>query len=333
MSVNISENELKKQIEYMKPILNERQYRLFLGTVAISIGRGGQSLVARLSGASVNTVHRGIEEVKSHKEKENPDRVRKPGGGRKSSSEKYPNIQKAIEEIIDGKIYGDPEKIIHWTTMGLMDIAEKLKADYGIEVCHTVVSKELTKMGYSKQLNQKMLQVGTPHPDRNAQFEYINATAQQCISQGVPVISIDCKKKENIGNFKNGGAEYRRKGDARKVWDHDFPIKELGAVAPYGIYDVDKNTGFVNLGTSHDTAAFAVESIRAWWLRIGKATFPNATKLYVPADGGGSNGSRSRLWKLELAKLAQEIRIPIEVFDISITGLSPSLVILPRMFH
>ena len=133
MFVNISENELKNQIEYMKPILNERQYRLFLGTVAISIGRGGQSLVARLSGASVNTVHRGIEEVKSHKEKENPDRVRKPGGGRKSSSEKYPNIQKAIEEIIDGKICGDPEKIIHWTTMGLMDIAEKLKADYGMK--------------------------------------------------------------------------------------------------------------------------------------------------------------------------------------------------------
>ena len=313
MSVNISENELKNQIEYMKPILNERQYRLFLGMTAISIGRGGQSLVAKLSGASINTVHRGIEEVKSHKEKENPDRVRKPGGGRKSSSEKYPNIQKAIEEIIDGKVCGDPEKVIHWTTMGLMDIAERLKADYGIEVSHTVVSKELTKMGYSKQLNQKMLQVGTPHPDRNAQFEYINAAAQQYISQGVPVISMDCKKKENIGNFKNGGTEYRRKGDARKVLDHDFPIKELGAVAPYGIYDVDKNTGFVNLGISHDTAEFAVNSIYQWWLHIGRETYPDAKRIYINCDGGGSNGSRIHLWKVQLAKFAEETGLEVLV--------------------
>lgn len=313
MSVNITEKDLKTQIEYMKRVLNEKQYRLFLGTTAISIGHGGQALVAKISGASINTVHRGIEEVKSHKETENPNRIRKPGGGRKPSSEKYPNIQKAIEEIIDGKICGDPEKIIHWTTMGLMDIAKRLKVDYGIEVSHTVVSKELTKMGYSKQLNQKMLQVGAPHPNRNAQFEYINATAHECIEQGIPVISIDCKKKENIGNFKNNGAEYRRKSDARKVLDHDFLIKELGRVAPYGIYDVDKNTGFVNLGVSHDTAEFAVNSIYQWWLHIGRETYPDARRIYINCDGGGSNGSRLHLWKVQLAEFAEKTGLEVIV--------------------
>jgi predicted GNAT family acetyltransferase len=303
MSIINNENHLKNQIEFMKSSLNEKQYRLFLGATAISIGRGGQALIARLSGASVNTVRRGIQEVKAGEGY--TIRVRKSGGGRKSSSEKYPDIQKAIEEIIDGKICGDPERIIHWTTMSLMDIAEKLKSDYDIQVSHTVVSSELTKMGYSKQLNQKMLQVGTPHPDRNEQFEFINSMSEDFIANGIPVISIDCKKKENLGNFKNNGSEYRRKGDARKVLDHDFLIKELGTVAPYGIYDVDKNTGFINLGISHDTAEFAVNSIYQWWLHIGKDTYPDAKRIYINCDGGGSNGSRLHLWKLQLAKFSE----------------------------
>lgn len=313
MSVNIKEDEMQRHIQYMKLVLNEKQYRLFLGTTAISIGRGGQALVMRLSGSSVNTVHRGIKEVKSQEGKEFSDRIRKPGGGRKASSEIYPEIQKAIEEIIDGKICGDPERIIHWTTMGLMDIAKKLDTDYGIKVSHTVVSNELNKMGYSKQLNQKMLQVGIPHPDRNAQFEYINTTSHECIAQGIPVISIDCKKKENLGNFKNNGAEYRRKGDARKVLDHDFLIKELGRVSPYGIYDVDKNTGFVNLGISNDTAEFAVNSIYQWWLHVGRETYPNAKRIYINCEGGGSNGSRLHLWKVQLAKFAEETGLEVLV--------------------
>ena len=313
ISVAIQEEELQAQIEYMKKILNERQYRCYLGRMALSFGRGGQSLIARLSGASVNTVRKGIKEVKDNKSDQDMKKVRKPGGGRKSASVKYPDIQKAIKKIIDGETYGDPEKVIHWTTKSLMSISEELEKNYGIKVSHTVVASELGKMGYSKQLNRKMLQAGTPHPDRNLQFEYINKTAGDCIKRGIPVISIDCKKKENIGNFKNNGKEYRRKKDARKVLDHDFLIEELGTVAPYGIYDIDKNTGFINLGTSHDTAEFAVNSILQWWLHIGKETYPNATQIYINCDGGGSNGSRIHLWKAQLAKFAEETGLEVHI--------------------
>ena len=313
MSVIMQEKDLKEQIAYMKRILNERQYRCYLGKLAISIGSGGQALVARLSGASINTVRRGVQEVKENATDPEMKRIRKPGGGRKSASIKYPDLQKALEEIIDGESYGDPERVIHWTTKSLMSIAEELNEKYRIKVSHTVVAGELEKMGYSKQLNQKMLQVGKPHPDRNKQFEYISATARECIKQGIPVISVDCKKKENIGNFKNTGKEYRRKKDARKVLDHDFLDAELGKVAPYGIYDIDKNIGFVNLGTSHDTAEFAVNSILQWWLHIGKETYPNATKIYINCDGGGSNGARIHLWKAQLAKFADETGLEVHV--------------------
>ena len=313
-SVTIREADLKEQIAYMKSILNERQYRCYLGTTAILLGRGGQALVARLSGSSINTVRKGIEEVRSNnKEPQKTNRVRKPGGGRKAASEIYPTICEAIEKIIDGKTYGDPEKVIHWTTKSLMSIAEELEKDYGIKVSHTVVAGKLEEMGYSKQLNQKMLQVGKSHPERDAQFEYINATSKKYLSEGVPVISIDCKKKENIGNFKNNGQEYRRKKDARKVLDHDFLNKELGSVAPYGVYDIGNNTGFVNLGTSHDTAAFAVNSIMQWWLHVGKETYPNAKRLYINCDGGGSNGSRIHLWKAQLAEFAEATGLEVHV--------------------
>lgn len=312
-SVVIGEKELQAQIAYMKSILNERQYRCYLGTIAVSLGRGGQALVARLSGASINTVHKGIEEVTSNSAPQNIDQIRKPGGGRKSATMLYPGMHKAIETIIDGETYGDPEKIIHWTTKSLMSIAEELDKQYGIKVSHTVVASELEKMGYSKQLNQKMLQVGKPHPDRNAQFEYINATSNEYISKGIPVISIDCKKKENLGNFKNNGKEYRHSKDPRKVLDHDFLIKELGTVAPYGIYDIGNNTGFVNLGTSHDTAAFAVNSILQWWLHIGKETYPDAKRLYINCDGGGSNGSRIHLWKAQLAEFVEKTALEVHV--------------------
>lgn len=312
-SVVIQEGDLKAQITYMKSILNERQYRCFLGTTAISLGRGGQALVARLSGSSINTVRKGVEEVSSSSTVENSAQIRKPGGGRKSAATLYPQLYEYIEKIIDGKTYGDPEKIIHWTTQSLMSIADVLYTDYGIKVSHTVVASALEKMGYSKQMNQKMLQVGKPHADRNAQFEYINATSKKYISERNPVISIDCKKKENLGNFKNNGKEYRKKNDPRKVLDHDFLNKELGTVAPYGIYDIDKNIGFVNLGTSHDTAEFAVNSILQWWLHIGKETYPKAKRLYINCDGGGSNGSRLHLWKTQLAEFAEATGLEVHV--------------------
>lgn len=312
-SVIIREADLKEQIAYMKTILNEKQYRCYLGTTAISLGRGGQAMVARLSGSSINTVRKGIEEVRTNTGIQKNGRIRKPGGGRKSASQAYPNICEAIEKIIDGESYGDPEKVIHWTTKSLMSIAEELDRDYRIKVSHTVVAGKLEEMGYSKQLNQKMLQVGKPHPERNAQFEYINSTSKDYLSKGIPVISIDCKKKENLGNFKNNGQEYRRKKDARKVLDHDFLNKELGTVAPYGVYDIGNNTGFVNLGTSHDTAAFAVNSIMQWWLHVGKETYPNAKRIYINCDGGGSNGSRIHLWKAQLAEFAEATGLEVHV--------------------
>ena len=312
-STVMNEEAMRDQISYMKTILDEHQYRCYLGKTALSLGRGGQATVTRLSGASVNTVRKGMKEIESAKEGPTGKRIRKAGGGRKAASIRYPNLDEAIERIIDGKTYGDPEKVIHWTTKSLMSIASALKEEYGIEVSHTVVSGELTKMGYSKQLNQKMLQVGKAHPKRDEQFEYIDATSKAYIAEGVPVISIDCKKKENLGNFKNNGTEYRQKKDPRKVLDHDFLIKELGSVAPYGIYDIDKNTGFVNLGTSHDTAAFAVNSILQWWLHIGKETYPNAKRLYITCDGGGSNGSRIHLWKAQIAQLAEKTGLEIHI--------------------
>ena len=312
-SIVMNEEALYEQITYMKTILDERQYRYYLGKTALALGRGGQAIVTRLSGASVNTVHKGMKEVGSAAEKDLSSRTRKVGGGRKASSIKYPNLQEAIERIIDGKTYGDPEKVIHWTTQSLMSIASTLKEKYGIKVSHTVVAGELAKMGYSKQLNQKMLQVGSAHPKRNEQFEYIDATSMKYIAEGVPVISIDCKKKENPGNFKNNGAEYQPEKSPRKVWDHDFLIKELGSVAPYGIYDIDKNTGFVNPGTSHDTAAFAVNSILQWWLHIGKETCPDAKRLYITCDGGGSNGARIHLWKAQIAELTEKTGLEIHV--------------------
>ena len=310
-AVVIEESALQSQFIYMKQILNEKQYRCYLGRTAISLGRGGQATVTRLSGASVNTVRKGIEEAKS--EHNTDERIRKSGGGRKSAAELYPGLSEAIDKIIDGSTYGNPEKVIHWTTQSLMSIQERLKEEFQIEVSHTVVAKELEKKGYSKQMNQKMLQVGKPHPDRDAQFEYINQTSKEYIEAGIPVISIDCKKKENLGNFKNNGKEYRPVGDPRKVLDHDFLIKKLGQVAPYGVYDIDKNVGFVNLGTSHDTAEFAANSILQWWLHIGKETYPDAKTLYITCDGGGSNGSRIHLWKTQMAEFAEITGLTVHI--------------------
>ncbi len=206
-----------------------------------------------------------------------------------------------------------PMAVISYTSSSLRKIADRVFPEKGIRISRNIVSNALEKLGYSKQKNQKMEQVGAPRLDREAQFAHINETGSRYMEEGEPFISVDCKKKESIGNFKNNGREYRHTRDARKVLDHDFPIAELGKVAPYGIYTVNDNTGYVNLGTSHDTAEFAVQSIRSWWYSIGRHTFPNAEKLYVTADGGGSNGSRNRLWKLELAALAQETGLTIEV--------------------
>ena len=283
---------------------------MFLASEALAYGHGGIAEVIRISGVSRNTIKRGINELKSGVVY--TKRIRKSGGGPKHTEEKYPEIIDKISALIEGSTYGNPERVLSYTTDSLRKIEAKLKSQ-GTSVSHVTIGEILESMGYSKQQNQKMLQVGASHPDRNAQFEHINDTAAQYIEAGDPVISVDTKKRENIGNFKNNGQEYRKNKDPRKVLDHDFPIKELGKIAPYGVYNLNNNTGFVNVGTSHDTSEFAVESISRWWESVGKHTFPDKKKIYINCDCGGSNGYRRRMWKYQLQQFANRTGLEIEV--------------------
>jgi hypothetical protein len=288
------------------------QRRQFAATLAKAYGYGGATVVHEITGVSMNTLTAGKKELDG-KSNIGPGRVRKVGGGPKWLEERCPCIQDYIIDIVDGSTYGNPEKVLSWTTESLRSIQTKLAERYDITASHVTIGEILKSLGYSKQANQKMLQLGEPHPDRNAQFKFINEKAKQFIEIGEPVISVDTKKKENIGNFKNPGQEYRRNKYPRKVLDHDFPIKELGKVSPYGVYNLNHNIGFVNLGTSCDTAEFAVESISRWWEIVGKHTFPNAKKLMITCDCGGSNGYRTRQWKYQLSQLATRIGIEIHV--------------------
>ena len=303
---------MEERIKTMMPLLNEKQRRIFLASEAMSYGYGGISKVSKISRVSIPTIRRGIKEIETGQAIEN-GRVRKVGGGRKSVEYIYPEILEKIKEIVDGNTYGSPEKVLSWTTLSLHDIEKLLAEKYSIKVSYRTVGDLLEKLGYSKQTNQKMLQVGTPNPNRNEQFEYISNKVKQFTDAGDPVISVDTKKKENIGAFKNNGQEYRKKKDPRKVLDHDFPIPELGKVSPYGIYVINSNTAFVNLGTSHDTAEFAVESISRWWETIGKNTFPKSKRLMITCDCGGSNGYRLHLWKFQLAQFARRTGLSIHV--------------------
>jgi hypothetical protein len=296
----------------MMPVLNEKQLRRFLASEAKEYGWGGVSEASRISGVSRTTIRIGLKELESGEDND-ASRVRRSGGGRKPVKDTIPNIQEKVQKIVEGSTYGNPEKVLSWTTQSLRKIQAGLVGKYNVKVSFKTVGTILEDMGYSKQANQKMLQVGEAHPDRNAQFEFINKYAKEFIDTGNPVISVDTKKKENIGNFKNNGPEYRKSKDPRKVLDHDFPIAELGKIAPYGIYNLNHNTGFVNVGTNHDTAEFAVESISRWWETVGKYTFPKAKRLLITCDCGGSNGNRVRLWKYQLAQFAERVGLEIYV--------------------
>jgi len=296
----------------MKLQLNEMQRRQYAATLAKAYGYGGATVVHELAGVSLNTITAGKKELEG-KTSLTSGRVRKEGGGPKWSEERYPEIQKHMREIVDDSTYGNPEKVLSWTTESQRKIQKTLLEKHNINVSHVTIGAILEDLDYSKQANKKMLQVGKAHPDRNAQFEFINKKAQVFLEMGEPVISVDTKKKELIGNFKNPGQEYRNKKDPRKVLDHDFPIKELGKIAPYGVYNLNHNTGFVNVGTSRDTAEFAVESISRWWDTVGKLTFPKAKHLMIACDAGGSNGCKVRLWKYQLSQLANRIGIGINV--------------------
>lgn len=291
----------------MSPLLDEKQKRILYGIASEVLGHGGTAAVHEMTGASRNTITSGIKEADSgvtiSPNNRNSYRIRKPGAGRKTAQEKNPGLYQKIEEIVKSSTYGSPMKVITWTTLSLRKIATELAA-YGYNVSQNIVSRALEQMGYSKQQNQKNLQVGEPHPDRDAQFRYIDEKANDFLEAGDPVISVDTKKKELIGNFKNNGAEYCNTKSPRQVLDHDFELKELGKIAPYGVYVVNDNTGYVNLGTDHDTSEFAIESIARWWFDIGKNTFPNAKRIYINADGGGSNRPRGFQWKYQLQQLS-----------------------------
>lgn len=291
------------------PVLKENDKRLFYGLIADNLGYGGTTFVAEVTGASRNTVAAGMDDIGKPRD----GRIRKEGGGRKTLTERNEALLEAVQKAVDDSSYGNPMKPLSWTTLSMRGIADTVKAEHDIEISHTTVGKLLERLGYSRQQNQKMMQVGNAHPDRDRQFRHINETANGFLVEGLPVISVDTKKKEMLGGFSNPGSEYRRAKDPRKTLDHDFEIKELGRVVPYGVYVVNNNTGFVNLGTNNDTSEFASESILLWWKHIGSATFPRADRIYITCDGGGSNSSRTWLWKANLQRLADETGLEIHV--------------------
>lgn len=291
------------------PTLNEKQQRMFLGLEATLLGHGGIKIISEITAVSKVTIGKGIKENAATQIDDG--RARKKGGGRQKKEEIYPDLIEQILKRVEPFVRGDPESTIRWIARSTRNIAADLKKN-GYNVSHVVVANILKRLGYSLQANQKTNE-GGKHPDRNDQFMHINETSKTFIANGQPVISIDTKKKELIGNFKNTGKEYAPKGMPEKVNVYDFPEDALLKIIPYGIYDITRNEGWVNVGINKDTAAFAVESIRRWWNGLGKSSYPEAKELMITADGGGSNGSRVRLFKKELQKFANEARLEISV--------------------
>jgi DDE family transposase len=296
------------ELELLLPLLDERSRRLVLGTVARAAGDGGVTAVARASGASWQTVADGAAELGSGQVAE-AGRVRRPGGGRKKLAESDRGLVPALLELVEDSTRGDPQSPLSWTTKSLVSLAGELDAR-GHRCSVQTVARLLHQQGFSLQANAKTIE-GRRHPDRDAQFRYISEQAKEHMAAGQPVISVDAKKKEQAGEYGHAGREWRPAGDPVRVRDHDFPDEEAGKVTPYGVCDMAANAGFVNVGTDHDTAAFAVESIRCWWNTLGKDRYPGARRLLVTADAGGSNGYRTRAWKTGLAALAAETGLEI----------------------
>ena len=299
---------IKTRFAALQRVFDERSRRLLVAAESQSMGRGGISAVSKATGVSRQVVRQGIAELKQ------PTlfpqgRIRRAGGGRKKAAELDPSLKADLEELLESTTRGDPESPLRWTCRSVRNLEAELKRK-GHSVSHQVVADLLHKLDYSLQANSKTNE-GASHPDRNAQFEYLNDKVKRYLGWKDPVISVDTKKKELIRDFKNGGRELRPKGTPEKVRTHDFPIPELGRANPYGIYDIGRNTGWVSVGLDHDTAEFAVESIRRWWRSMGRQAYPKAARMLITADGGGSNGSGVRLWKLELQKLSDETGLKI----------------------
>lgn len=301
---------IKKRFEKLDRYLDERLRRLVAGAEALAIGRGGISAVSRETGLCREAIRQGCQEL----EQQNAlpqGRIRRKGAGRKRTVDRDSTLKADLERLIDPVTRGDPESPLRWTCKSTRQLAEAL-TEMGHRTSHRMVGELLRALGYSLQGNRKTLEGGS-HPDRNAQFEHIYTQVKQFQGRGDPVISVDTKKKELVGNFKQQGLEWRPEGQPEAVRVYDFQDPELGKVAPYGIYDPTLNIGWVNVGTDHDTAQFAVESIRRWWHSMGAPCYPKARHLLITADGGGSNGSRVRLWKRELQALATELGLAITV--------------------
>ena len=309
-----SEEQMREQYRLIRGALDERGRREWAASEAMALGCGGIALVHRASGIVPSTIGKGIKELRERQdgetEPEERRRVRRPGGGRPSKTSEDPQLLGALESLVEPCTRGDPESALRWTCKSLRALAEEL-ARLGHAVSYRTVGRLLKGLDYSLQANRKTLE-GTQHADRNAQFEYINRQSKKRIKANNPAISVDTKKKELVGEYKNGGREYRPKGRPEQVDVHDFK-GELGRVSPYGVYDMKDNSGWVSVGVSADTSEFAVESIRRWWNSVGYERYSQASELFITADCGGSNGYRTRLWKLELQRLADELGIPITV--------------------
>ena len=301
---------IRVRYETLSPFLNERERRLFAASEALSAGRGGIAAVSRASGIARSTIGRGLAELRDGGSP-TAGRVRRRGGGSKPATETQALLLASLEDLVQSSIRGDPGAPLRWVSKSQRHLSVAL-AKQGFTAGYKLVGRLLAKLGFSLQGNRKTRE-GAQHPDRNAQFEHINAAVQAFHASGEPVISVDTKKKELVGDFRNAGRELRPKGQPEPVRVHDFVIPELGKAVPYGVYDLAANAGWVNAGISHDTAAFAVESIRRWWHELGAARYPNATRLLITADCGGSNGARLRLWKREMQTLTDQLGIAITV--------------------
>ena len=304
-----SEKLLAAKFAAVLPHLDERQRRLVLGAEARALGHGGIKVVAAAAGTSAVTVAKGVAELESGDEP--LGRTRRPGGGRKPVTDTDPGVTAALLALVEPTSRGDPESPLRWTTKSVRGLAEAM-SDAGHKVSPPTVAKLLKAEGFSLQANVKTVE-GADHPDRDAQFAYLNDQAADHLATGDPVISVDTKKKELVGAYKNGGREWQPKGEPQQVKVHDFIDPTLGKANPYGVYDVGANIGWVSVGTDHDTAAFAVNTIATWWRQAGNTRYPNATRLMISADGGGSNGYRTRQWKTELAALAADTGLTITV--------------------
>ena len=310
-----AESEIKTRFERLQDSLTERSRRLFAGSEALTFGYGGIAAVSRATGLSQQTVRRGLQECQQIElgvvPVLEPHSSRRPGGGRKKLTVKHPQLLPTLKELLESTTRGDPESPLLWTARSQRNLVAAMK-EKGYSLSKHTLAKLLVELGYSLQGNQKCLE-GAQHPDRNAQFEHINETVRRQLVAGEPAISVDTKKKELVGDYKNTGRELSPKGQPEPVNIHDFPDDEMGKAIPYGVYDLAENEAWVSVGVSHDTAEFAVETIRTWYKQLGQALYPHASSLLIMADSGGSNGYRLRLWKVQLQTLAVDFHFPITV--------------------